>query len=110
MESVDFAEKHIPKGKFQWFLDIVRYFQFVAGGAVSTAESQRDEVHASKVWKMREQSIVVLAFKTDMPPILGRLGEGKELTTPLTDIRTLELWNAHYGVRGVYPLASKYLQ
>ena len=77
MESVDFAEKHIPKGKFQWFLDIVRYFQFVAGGAVSTAESQRDEVHASKVRKTKKQSIVISVFKTDAPTILGVLGEGK---------------------------------
>ena len=45
-----------------------------------------------------------------MPPILGGLGEGKELIKPLTDICTLELWNAHNEIMGVHPQASKYLQ
>ena len=43
-------------------------------------------------------------------PILGGLGEGKELTTPLTAIHTPKIWNAHDGVRGVYPRASNCLQ
>ena len=64
---------------------------------VFTAESQRDEVHVAKLRKTKEKSIVILAFKTDVPPILGGLGEGKELTTSLTAIRTPELWNAHDG-------------
>ena len=29
MERVDFAEKHIPVGQFQWFLYIVSYLQLV---------------------------------------------------------------------------------
>ena len=37
------------------------------------------------------------------------LGEGIESFTPLTVIRTPELWNAQDGVRGVYLRASKYL-
>ena len=59
---------------------------------------------------MKEKSIVISEFKTDVTPILGELGEGKESTTPLTFIRTLELCKAHDGVRGLYPRASKYLQ
>ena len=31
MECVDFAEKHIPVGQFQWFIDMVSYLQFVIG-------------------------------------------------------------------------------
>ena len=42
MECVDFAEKQIPVGQFQWFIDIVSYLQFVTGETVSTAESQHD--------------------------------------------------------------------
>ena len=54
--------------------------------------------------------IVISVFKIDMPPILGGLGEGKESTTPLTSIRTPELWNAKDGVRGVYLRVSKSLK
>ena len=32
------------------------------------------------------------------------------MTTPLTAIRTPELWDDNNGVRGLYPRASKYLQ
>ena len=110
IECVYFAEKHIPVGYFQWFLDIVSYLQFVTGETVSTAELQRDEFHASKVWKTKDQLIVITAFKTGVPPILGVLGEGKSLTTPLTYILTPKLWNAHDGARGLYPIASKSLQ
>ena len=50
-----------------------------------------------------------LNFKTDVPPILGALCEGKESKTPLTTIINPELWNYHDGVSGMYPRASKYL-
>ena len=36
MECVGFSENHIPVGKFQWFLDIISYLQFVTGGMVLT--------------------------------------------------------------------------
>ena len=49
-------------------------------------------------------------FKTDVPPILGGLGEGKESIKTLTAIHTPNTWNAHDGVRGVYPRESKSLQ
>ena len=78
MDCVDVAVNHITVGQFQWFLDIVSYLQFDTGGEVSTSESQQDKVHAEKVWKTKEQSIFTLVFKTDVPPILGGLGEGKE--------------------------------
>ena len=50
---------------------------------MSTAESQKDDVHVDKMRKIKEQSIIISEFKTDVPPILGRLVEGKEYTTPL---------------------------
>ena len=106
---MEISENHIPVGQLQWFLDIDIYLQFVMGETIWTAESQQDEVHASKVRKTKEQCIVVLAFKTDVHPILGALGEGKESTKPLTDIRTPELWNAHDEVREVYLQPFKYL-
>ena len=53
-----------------------------------TAGYQRDEFHASKVRKTKWQSIFISSFKTDMLPILGGLGEGKESFTPLTAIQT----------------------
>ena len=52
---MDFSENHIPVGKFQWFLDIFSYLQFVTGEIVSTVESQKNEAHVSKVWKMKYQ-------------------------------------------------------
>ena len=58
-------------GRFQWFLDIVSYLQFVTGEMVSHVESQQDEVHAYKVRNTKEQSILILVFKTDVPPTLG---------------------------------------
>ena len=110
IECVEFTEKHIPVGQFQWFIDIVSYLVFVTGETVLTTESQQDEFHADMVHKTREKSIAISDFKTDIPPILGGLGEEKESTTPLTAIRTPELCNAHYGVRGVYLWASSYVQ
>ena len=86
MDCVDIAEKHIPAIQFQWFLDIVSYLQFVTGDTVLTAESQQYEVHASKLQNNKEKSIVILAFKTYVAPILGGSEEGKELPTPLTAI------------------------
>ena len=78
MECVDFVEKHIPVRQFQWFIDIVSYLQFFMGETVLTAESQKYEFHAAKVRKKKDQSIFISAFKTDVPNILGGLGEGKE--------------------------------
>ena len=109
IEREGFARDNILEGKFQWFIYIVSYIHFITGETVSTLESQRYEFHAAKVRKTKYQSIVILAFKTDIPTILGRLGEGKEISTLLTAIQTPELWNAHDGVRGVYPRASKSL-
>ena len=57
----------------------------------------------------KEQLIVISDLKTDMPLILGGLSNGEELMTTLTAIRTPELWNAHDGVIGMYPQASKSL-
>ena len=42
-----------------------------------TVESQRDKVHAVKVWKTKEQSIIISALKTYVPPIIGELVEEK---------------------------------
>ena len=58
---------------------------------MSTAESQRDEVHAAKVRKTKEQLMFIFAFRTDVPLIVGGLNEGKYLTIPLMLIRTQEL-------------------
>ena len=77
MECVDFAEKHISVGQFQWFLDIVSYIQLFTGETASAADSHRDEVHVAKVRKTKEKSIFIPAFKTDVPPILGGLGKGE---------------------------------
>ena len=104
------CEKNIPAGQFQWFIEIFSYLQFVMGKTVSNVESQRYEVHVSKVRKTKEKSIVISDFKTDVLPILGGLGEGKESTTPLIAICTHKIWNAHDRVRGVYPRAYKSLQ
>ena len=94
MECVEFATKHITEGHFQWFIDIVIYLQFVTGYTVSTAESKRD--------KENNRAIdYYLSLKKDVPLIFGVLSERKELTTPLTAIRTPELWNSHDGVRWV---------
>ena len=54
------------------------------------------------MWKTKDKSIVISASKTNVPPILGGLGEKKESTTTITDNRTPELWNAYDGVREVY--------
>ena len=83
MECAEFAGKHTPEVQFQWFIDIVSYLQFVKGEKMHNSESQRDEVHVDKVWKTKEELIIISAFKTDVPPILGGLGDGKESTTPL---------------------------
>ena len=63
----------------------------MAGGDGVDCRVTDNEVHAAKVRKTKEQSIVISEFKTDMPPILVGLVVGKESTTPLTDIGTPEL-------------------
>ena len=50
----------------------------MTGEMVLTADFQRDEVNAAKLRKTKKKYIVILALKTDMPPILGGLGEGKK--------------------------------
>ena len=50
-----FARYQISEVQFQWFISIVSYLQFVTGETVSTIESQRDEVHAEKVRKTKDQ-------------------------------------------------------
>ena len=75
-----------------------------------TAESQKDKVQTIKAINTKENSILISDFKTDYRLILGDLREGNESATPLMATRTPELWNAHYGFRGVFPRASKYLQ
>ena len=109
MECMKFSTKHITEWHFQWLFDIVRYSHLVTGETVSKTESQRDDANASKVCKTKYKSNVISAFKTDVPPILGDLSEGKESTTPLTLIGNLELCNTHNVMRGVYTQASKYL-
>ena len=75
-----------------------------------TAASQQEKVHTNKVRKTKDKSIVISASKTNVPPILGVLGEGKESSTTLTDNCTPELWNAYDGLREVYHRESKSLQ
>ena len=58
-ECKDFARDKISEGQFQWFINIVRYLQFVTGETVSTLEFQRDKIHSAKVRKTKEQFIVI---------------------------------------------------
>ena len=70
MECVDFAESQKPMGQFQRFIEIVSYIQFLTKEMVSTADSQRDEVHVPKARKTKEQSISISYLKTYVPTIL----------------------------------------
>ena len=54
-ECEEFARDKIPEGQFQWFIEIVIYKQFVTFKTVSTAESQRDEVHTENLSNKREE-------------------------------------------------------
>ena len=108
-ECKEFARDQIPYGQFQWFAFIVIYLQFVTGEKVSTAESQRDKLHTSKVRKNKDQFIIISAFEADINPIMGRMGEVKESSTPLTSVRMPYLWNYHDRFRIVYPRASESL-
>ena len=58
-------------------------------------------MHAEKIRNMKDKSIFILAFKTDIPQIMGSMGEGKEISAPLMAIRTPEIWNVHGGVREI---------
>ena len=51
--------KHFLEGQFQWYISIFIYLQFVIGEKVSTAESQRDGVHAAKVRKAKGHIIII---------------------------------------------------
>ena len=108
-ECKDFSRYQIPEGQLQWLIYIVTHLNVLTRETVSTAEYQRDEVHATKIRKTKEKSIIVLVFKMDIPPMLGGLGEGKDSYISLTSIIIPKLWNAHDIVRGFYPRASKSL-
>ena len=77
---------------------------------MSTAESHNDEVHAKNVCTTKEQSIVISAFNTDAPLILGGLVEVKESYNLITETCMPTIWSDHDGVRGVLPRLSKSLQ
>ena len=57
-ECEDFVRDNTPEGQFQWFIDIVRYLQFVTGENVPTSEYQGDEVNAAKARNTKDQYIV----------------------------------------------------
>ena len=73
-ECKEFSRYQILEGKLQWLIYIVTHLNVLTRETVSTAEYQRDEVHAEKVRKKKEQSIVILVFETYIPPIMGGLG------------------------------------
>ena len=81
---VDFATKCVPHGEFQWFMDIITYLKFVGNEVVQSSESQASELHAAKVGRSEEQSIVIGAFKTDIPPVFGEPPEGREGKTAIS--------------------------
>ena len=62
---------------------------------MSTTKLHRDKARVANAWNPKEKYIIISAFKIYVPTILGELNEGKESTTPLTEIRTPELWNAY---------------
>ena len=62
-------------------------------------EYQRNEVHAAKVRKTKDQSIFISEFKTDISPIMGGLGEGKDSSTPLTETKH-PIFGAHMSESG----------
>ena len=105
-KCIEFSEELTQEVQLQWFIDIVAYLKFVTGDKFSPRESQIENMHASKVINTKEQSIVISYFKTDILPILGGFREVKDSTTPLTAIRTSELWSTNTGVRGVQPSSS----
>ena len=74
-ECKEFSRDKTPEGKFQWSIHIIIYMQFVIGKTVYILDSQRDKVYAANIRKTKEQYIVISAFKTDIPPIMGGLVE-----------------------------------
>ena len=66
-----------------------------------TAEYEQYEVYAVKFLMSKEQSILISDFNMDAPHLLGGLGERKELSTLLMEVRITEMCNAHDGVRGL---------
>ena len=80
------------------------------GDTVSPREYQLDDMHAAKVRNTKEQSKIIYYFKIDTPSILGGLSKLKEYIIPLTTIINPNIWNTRDGFRGIYLMASKYLQ
>ena len=54
----------------------------MAWETVSNYESKKDELHAARVNKTKEQSIVISAFKTDLPLIFGGFGKRRNKLHP----------------------------
>ena len=61
-----------------------------------TEEYHQDKVCVEKVYKIKEQSIVILTFKTDVLLILRLLVDVKDSENPLTEIFIPDLCNYHY--------------
>ena len=75
---VTFATKRVPEDELQRFMNIIIYLQFVGNEVVERLESQASKLHAAKVERFEEQSVVIGAFKTDIPPFFGCPPEVKE--------------------------------
>lgn len=106
---VEFSRDHVPEGQMEWFLDIVSVLQFTGEDTVDPSESRIDEMHSARVKRPLERSIVISAFKTDIPPVFSGPKEGREMKYPLPGIKTPEMWDAHDGIRGVKPRVSESL-
>lgn len=102
-DCISFAHDEMPEGEIQWFVDIVTLLQHVTEDCVTTEESKTDDTHSARVKQTSEQTMLIAAFKTDIPPMFNGPKEGREAKCPLPGISTPEQWNAHNGVTGVYP-------
>lgn len=100
---IEFAAKSIPDGEYQWFIDLVTYLQFVSSEVVTREASQQGEIHEARVGRTAEQSTLISAFRTEVPPVfcLGAVADSK--CDPLSAIASFSQWDAGDSIHGVLP-------
>ena len=60
-------------------------------------------MHKALVQHTSEKSIIITIFHTDVPHVLGGPKAGRDISNPLSDIKTQYVWYSQYTMNGVQP-------
>lgn len=109
-DCMEFSRVHVLEGHIKCFLEIVGYLQFVTAQIVDQEDSEHKDIHQARVRQTPEQTLIIGAFRTEVPPVFGGPKSGWDTADPLSALRTPELWDAQDGINGLFPRVSTSLE